>query len=120
MHKTREALWSDYDYVSGQIKSLTVEDEKYEMMLRERDNIRNQLLKLEQIESEKKINDSQIETDLRKDTIRNVISVFTFGVSTIVSICSIAKTFKFDQNSSVTSTLGRNILNGVIPKGNRR
>lgn len=120
MHKTREALWSDYDKVSGLIEGLTIDSEKYEMALKERDNIRNELLKLEQIEAEKKISNDQIQCDLRKDRVRNIISVLTFGVSSLISICSICKTFKFDTESTVTSTLGRTILNGVVPKSGRR
>ena len=39
-----------------------------------------------------------------------------FGVSTLLSLYAIIRTFNFDQESTVTSTLGRNILNNVVPK----
>lgn len=105
MSKIEEALWQDYKAISDRIEVLDIESEGYEAALEERDKLRNELLKLEQIESENK-----------REKIRNGITVGTFVVSTGVSLYAIAKTFKFDQVATVTSTLGRNILNGVVPK----
>ena len=105
MSKIEEALWQDYKAISDRIEVLDIESEGYEAALGERDKLRNELLKLEQIESENK-----------REKIRNGITVGTFVVSTGVSLYAIAKTFKFDQVATVTSTLGRNILNGVVPK----
>lgn len=120
MHKIKNALWSDYENVSGLLKGLDKGDERYESALKERDNIRNELLKIEQIELEKTTNEKQLKSESRKDLIHRIIEVSTFTVSTLVSIYSIVLTFKFDQSSTITSTLGRNILSGAIPKANKR
>lgn len=120
MHKIKEALWSDYENVSGLIKGLDKKDEHYESAVEERDNIRNELIKLEQIEAEKIMNERQIKFESRKELVHQIINVSTFTVTTIVSIFSIIKTFKFDDHSTITSTLGRNILSGAIPKSGRR
>lgn len=120
MHRIKEALWSDYENVSGQIKALDRKDEKYNDAMRERDNIRNELLKLAQIESEKQISEKQLKSETRREIINKIIDVSTFTISTIVSVYSIVMTFKFDQSSTITSTLGRNILSGAIPKSSKR
>lgn len=105
MNKIEEALWHDYKEVSDLIESLDEKSERYGAASEERDKIRNELIKLKQIETEKE-----------NEKIRNGITIGTFVVSTAVSVYAIAKTFKFDQVATVTSTLGRNILNGVVPK----
>ena len=105
MGKVKEALWADYKAISDLIKSLDEKSERYAAALDERDKLRNELIKVEQIESEN-----------NREKIRNGITIGTFVVTTGVSIYAIAKTFKFDQVATVTSTLGRNILNGVVPK----
>lgn len=105
MNKIKETLWNNYEKVNELIEGIEIKDEKYELLLEERDRIRNELIKLEQTESENK-----------REKIRNGISIGTFVVSTGVSVFAIVKTFKFDQVATVTSTLGRNILNGVVPK----
>lgn len=105
MSKIEEALWQNYEKINGQIDELEVGSEEYNVAQRERDEIRNELIKLKQIEEEN-----------RRDKIRNGITIGTFIVSTGVSLYAIAKTFKFDQVATVTSTLGRGILNGVVPK----
>ena len=120
MHKIKNALWSDYENVSGLLKGLDKEDNRYEQAMKERDNIRNELLKLEQIELERTVNDKQLKSESRKELVHRIIELSTFTVSTLVSIYSIVLTFKFDQSSTITSTLGRNILSGAIPKVNKR
>ena len=120
MHKIKQALWSDYENVSGLIKGLDKGSEYYEDAVKERDNIRKVLIDLAQIESTKVINEKQLKSETRKDLINKIIDVTTFTVTTAVSIYSIILTFRFDQSSTITSTLGRNILSGAIPKANKR
>ncbi len=116
MNEIREALWKDYKAVSGLIESLDVTSDGYQKALEERDQLRNELIRLEQISQEKDIKISQIESEDKREKVRNGITIGTFVVSTGISVYAIAKTFKFDQVATVTSTLGRNILNGVVPK----
>lgn len=116
MSKIKEALWKDYKEVNDLIGSLEVGTEDYVTSLEERDKLRNELIKLEQIELDSNAKLCQIESEDKHEKIRNLITIGTFVVSTGVSVYAIAKTFKFDQVATVTSTLGRNILNGVVPK----
>lgn len=116
MNEIKETLWSDYKKVSELITVLEPKDENYELLLEERDKIRNELLKLEQANMETEVKKGQIEAENKREKTRNGITIGTFTVSTALSLYAIVKTFKFDQDSTVTSTLGRNILNGVVPK----
>lgn len=116
MKKIYETLWSDYEKVSEQIGSLKVEDANYNLLLEERDKIRNEMIKLEQAEQEINVKNSQIEAENKREIVRNSITIGTFAVSTMVSLFAMAKTFRFDETGTVTSTMGRNILNGFIPK----
>ena len=128
MRNIKETLWNDYDKVSviidGRANSI---DADCKIFIDERDKIRNELLELDrsekeaelkklQIEIEAKNKAAQIEAEDKREKIRNQITIGTFAVTTAISMYAIAKTFKFDQVATVTSTLGRNILNGVIPK----
>lgn len=116
MSKIEEALWQDYKATSDLIGGLEANSENYKTALEERDRLRNELIKLEQIEQDKQMKESQIKSENERERIRNMITIGTFVVSTGVSLYAIGKTFKFDQVATVTSTLGRNILNGVVPK----
>ena len=116
MKRIKETLWQDYEKVSQQIKDLKVEDNNYNLLLEERDKIRNELIKLEQTDIETNLKRSQMEVESKREKVRNNITIGTFAITTGISLYSIIKTFKFDQGATVTSTLGRNILNGVVPK----
>lgn len=116
MDKIKKTLWADYEKVSTKIEQTSVDNDNYELLLEERDKLRNELIKFEQATMDTSLKQCQIEAENKREKVRNQITIGTFAVSTVVSICAIAKTFKFDQTSTVTSTLGRNILSGVVPK----
>jgi hypothetical protein len=118
--KIKETLWADYKDVSDKLKVMDIKNERYETLLEERDKIRNELIKFEQSTIDRDIKTSQIEAENKRDKIRNLISVGTFVVSTTLSLYAISRTFMFDEESTVTSTLGRGILNSVIPKMSKR
>lgn len=105
MNELKEAFWQDYKDVDVIFKSSEVGSDNYVRTMEEKDKIRNELIKIEQIEAEN-----------NREKIRNMITVGTFGVSTVVGVWTVVKTFKFDHVATVTSTLGRNILNGALPK----
>jgi len=116
MKKVKDALWLDYQKVSKQIDGMKVDTEGYKAVLDERDKLRSELLELTKIEEERNIKLAQLESESKRESIRNGITIGTFIISTGVSLYAINKTFKFDQVATVTSTLGRSILNGVVPK----
>lgn len=126
-NKIEEALWSDYNDAKSKLEGLSADDKKAEVLFKERDNIRNELieydksvkeleLKKQLSENDDKFKSKQLTTDQKNELIRNGIAVGTFLISTTVSIFTIVKTFRFDEESSVTSTMGRGVLNGVVPK----
>lgn len=116
MNKIEETLWNDYVKVNELIEVTEVNDEGYKLLLEEKDRIRNELIKLKQNDMDVNLKLTQVKAEDKREKIRNGITIGTFVVSTGVSVFAIVKTFKFDQVATVTSTLGRNILNGVVPK----
>lgn len=120
MNKIESTLWDNYEAVNQLIMATEINKDEYKLLLEERDKIRNELINIDQFDQEIDVKISQIECDNMKDKIRNGITVGTFIISTGVSIYAISKTFKFDQVATITSTLGRNILNGVVPKLGKR
>lgn len=126
-NKIEEALWNDYNDAKSKLDGLPLDDKKAEVLVKERDNIRNELieydksvkeleLKKQLSENDVKLKSKQLTTEQKNELIRNGITIGTFLISTTVSIFTIVKTFRFDEESSVTSTMGRGVLNGVVPK----
>ena len=127
MKKLKETLWADYDKVTKEIDGCTSKDDGYKLLLEERDKVRNELIKIvqsdieadskrQQLEAEAKMKSIQMDTEANREKIRNYINIGTFIVSTGVSLIAMHKTFKFDEVATVTSTMGRNILTGFVPK----
>jgi len=116
MKKTKETLWADYDKVTKQIDGLTPNDSGYQVLLEERDKIRNELIKLEEANMESDLKKLQIEAENKREKVRNAITIGTFTVTTSVGIWTVLKTFRFDEVGTVTSTLGRNSISNVFGK----
>ena len=113
-----KALWKDYNDNLIVLNSLRKDfgSSEYKTMSEEVDHIRNELLKLRQIDNDRIIKENEIKNENRKEKIRNIITIVTFSCSTLISLITINKTFKFDEGATVTSTLGRGVLNSVVPK----
>ena len=116
----KEALWQNYEDVEKKLKGLDVKNDNYAILLDERDKIRGQLIKIEQLEQDKIIKDGQLDFEKQNEFIKNSISIISFSLNLIVCVGMAAKTFNFDNNSAITSTMGRGILNNFIPKLFRR
>jgi len=127
MSKIRDALWQDYKGSEELISESSMNTDEFKLALEERDRIRKELIELEkieqeinvkyeQIDSDKDIKLSQIKSENKRDRIRNWITIGTFLGSTLGWIWLSNKTFKFDEESTVTSTLGKPILNGALSK----
>lgn len=74
---------------------------------------------------EKQVNNEEIDIDLKEqqilaeiksDKFKNRLSVVTFGVSTAVTVAGVVATFIFDEKGTITSTLGRKLIERVLPK----
>lgn len=110
------ALWNDYEDIQSKINSLETKDENFAKLLDERDKIRQVMLKLEINNNDNIVKEKEIIAMNNRELITNKITIYTFIISTSISLYAISRTFNFDQESTITSTLGRNILNGFLPK----
>ena len=119
-NKLEEALWDDYRAFSEIIAYIDGEGGSKKIPLEERDKVRQQLLKLELGKYEYNIKEKEIQAENQRRDIDNRITIATFTVSTLISLYALSRTFNFDQESTITSTLGRNILNGFVPRRFRK
>ena len=111
-----EALWKDYHDLDDILKVISETDDRKNGLLEERDKIRNELIKLEQSRNEMKIKKEEIAAEDKRERNRNRVS-YTQTIATIcMGLYGMGLTFMFDQEHTITSTLGRNILNAFIPK----
>ena len=116
MEKVKEALWNDYEIAKSKLEGLKTDSDEYKVVSAEVDNIRKELINVGQTEIDKEIKENQIQNDNKRESTKNRIAIGTFVVSTGISLYALSQTFKFDEFKTVTSTLGRNILNSFLPK----
>ncbi len=105
MKETKEILLADYNDVTEKLKCVNKDDDAFRELLNDRKAIRDELVKMEEINSENK-----------RDKIRNIITVGTFSITSSLSVWALLRTLKFDEDATVTSTAGRGIVSDVILK----
>lgn len=111
-----EALWKDYNDLGDILKVIDNGDDRRNGILEERDKIRNEILKYEQSKNEIEIKREEIIAENRREKNRNRVTYATSIATFALSLYAIWRTFKFDEDSTMTSTLGRGIMNVFIPK----
>ena len=116
--KIEDALWADYKKASDLVEGLSIGDnnEIYKMALEDRDKVRTELIKMEQMKNEEQTQLLQVKNESKWNWIKFGITLTTLGINLAFSSWAMRKTFEFDQEGTVTSTLGRGILNNSIPK----
>lgn len=62
------------------------------------------------------LKEQQILAEIKSDKFKNRLSVVTFGISTAVTVAGVVATFVFDEKGTITSTLGRKLIERVLPK----
>lgn len=121
MTETYEMLKADYDAASQKIKDIGANAEANpQIYYEERDKIRNEIIKLKLGEKEVNVKLAQIEAENKREKDRLISNMIQFGISTGVGFVFGWWTFKFDEHGTVTSTLGRPVLNSFLPKMLRR
>ena len=116
MRKTKDLIMADYSKNGKFLDEIDATHENYSKIVKERDDIRKELIEIVKVEMENETKKLEIENENKREKIRNRITLGTFAVTSVISIWAVMKTFKFDEEGTVTSTLGRGILSGIMPK----
>lgn len=116
MDRIEECLWNDYTNISDIINVIPADDKRKDTLMEMKEQIMRELIKFKQSMKELEIREKELYSENKRDKTHNIISVTTFSVSVFLSLYTVNKTFRFDQDATITSTLGRNILNNMIPK----
>lgn len=120
MKKTKDTLWKDYEEAKAKLNKLeesgNTDDKSYELYLGEVDKLRNELIKYDAIEIENDTKIKQIESENVRDKKRNGTTIITLVVTSAIGLWTVIQTFKFDKDSTVTSTLGQSSLMNTVSK----
>lgn len=121
--KTLNLLETELQSKIEELGRTKVGTEEHEAVLDEIKTLTSSLKELKQISidaEDKRMNyelKSEQLIDEKKDRkIKNGIAIASLAVTTVTSLGLAYWTFRFDEKGSITSTLGRTILNKFIPR----
>ena len=114
--KLLEALWEDYEENTKLISDQAVDSNEYRSFKDERDRIRKELVEVVQMEENEINKEKELKSVNRNEIIRNSIKIGSIIITSLISIYSLKKTFKFDEDATLTSTLGKGIVRDTATK----
>lgn len=117
MEKLKKTLWEDYAENRQIVSTLEVGSQECKVFTEEGDKIRNELIKVIQIEEDSRIKEKEIDSNNRNERKRNWITIGTSTLSALGALLIAFKTFRFDEEATFTSTVGRGgFINRIISK----
>ena len=73
-------------------------------------------MKFDNQEFDKKLKEKQFEDEKRDRFVRNGIAIAGIVIPTVVTIWGTLKSFKFEEEGTVTTIMGRGFVNKLLPK----
>ena len=106
-----------YEEKKRNMEGLTIGSEEYRVYSNELSDLLNKInenvSRLEEVKHKK----AELEEKKKHNTIEILTKIGFFVISTGISLYGVYRTFKFDEVSTITSTLGRDTLkNTIFPK----
>lgn len=119
----RDEIQSEF----GELRKLEVGTEQYDTAVNGLTKLIDRTIELDKLESENeaKIEDREIETELklkqmeeeRKDRlIKNCVTAAGIVIPSVITVWGTIKSLKFEQDGTVTTMIGRGFINKLLPK----
>lgn len=124
MEKIDEALWAEYERVSKAVDSwegdvhdtifIELQKQKNELLINLNKNHLSDVnvnIEMAKLKTEKEIKEYEQEQENKRNLFKGICTLVIGGGSLLISIIGLKKTFEFDKTATITSTLGRGIVN---------
>ena len=106
-----------YEAKKEQMDGLAVDSEKYSIYSKELSDLLNKINENVSKIEEAKHRKAELDEKKKHNALEILTKVGFFVISTGISLYGVYRTFKFDEVSTITSTLGRDTLkNTIFPK----
>jgi len=114
MKKTRELLFEDYERLDEISKIMDANSDQRKDIEDMKDKIRNEIIKLDSIEMENESKRNELEFQNKWEKIKNGFKIGGFFISTWITIWSVKTSLDFDREHTITSTVGRGMVNNGV------
>lgn len=125
MDKLERALMEEAQNEIAEVSKMDLGDEKHKITANVIGQFTDRIIELEKIKLEQQridaenkkadIDAERIIFDKKDSKVKNGIAIGTAAASLIVTVGGVLMTFAFDMEHTPTSTLGKQLLNRLIP-----
>lgn len=111
MKKTKELLFEDYERLDEISKIMDAKSDQRNDIEEMKDKIRNELIKYDSIEMESESKKNELEAQNKWEKHKNWINVGGVLGGLLVTIWATYTSLEFDKEHTITSTVGRGMVN---------
>lgn len=98
------------------LEGMNVASEEYQTAVKSVTELVDRVIDLEKLENENESNLRTIEENEKDRRTRNILAWAGLAIPTGVTIWGTLKSFKFEENGTVTTIMGRGFINKLLPK----
>lgn len=99
-----------------QLKDSEVGTDKHKETVDSVAKLTDRVIEMEKIDVERQTKLKQMDDDRKDRLIKNVLNGLNIGLPLVVLVWGTLKTFEFEKEGTVTTIIGRGIINKLIPK----
>lgn len=107
-----DAIESEFE----ELKSVDKSTEEYKERIDALAKLMDRSIEINKIHEENDMKVDNFEEDRRDRKIKNGIAIAGLVTSTLVTVIGTYATFRFDEKGTITSSLGRQFVNRLLPK----
>lgn len=127
MKELRKSLHEEIQTEFAYLKGVNFEDEGYKTAIDGVTKLMDRAIEIEKIdndlydksvnrENEKELKEKQMVEDKKDRLVKNGIAIAGIVVPTGLAVWGTLKTLKFEEVGTITTAIGRNFINKLIPK----
>lgn len=125
--EVEKLLDNEIESVFGELNTIELGSEKYRVTVDELVKLLDKKLDIQKFQSDNYDKDvarednnnfrlKQMEDEKKDRLWKNGLAIATIIVPSVITIWGTLKTFKFEEEGTVTSIIGRNFINKLVPK----
>lgn len=112
----QELLYEEIQRELEKLKSMEEGTEEYKNTIDTIAKLTDRLIEIEKAEKESEDKQAQMIEDRKDRLVKNVLNGVGIVLPVVVTIWGTLKSFKFEQEGTITTIMGRGFINKLLPK----
>jgi hypothetical protein len=114
--ETKNLLKKEIEFQFGELHGMEVGSESHKATIDGLTKLMDREIEIEKLASENRVKAEQMKEEKKDRLIRNVLAGAGIVIPSVITVWGTLKSLKFEEDGSITTTIGRGFINKLLPK----